>query len=174
MTSLFARYYQAHEGRWRGRFRCSISAPDAFRDSEIPSIDRMRIRSMVMASDAGTVLMETRVDCAILGGGRVLHETKLSVAGFPLLWGREWLTPEEDGRSGTMRIEHRFSPFGGGAWEDGRVTIDDDCAGATYDLPWIGGRLRQRTRIVPEGLSLEQDGPFFHGDVVLVRLRESN
>jgi hypothetical protein len=84
--------------------------------------------------------------------------------------GREILTPQADGRSGTMRIDHRFPPFGGRSWDDGAVRIDEGAAAAVYDLPWIGGRLQQRTHVVPDGLAVEQEGPFAIGEVCLVRL----
>lgn len=168
----FARYYRLHHGRWRGELRFWITDERALRAAAIPTIDRARIRAMAAISRAlGFVWIHTRVDCDALGDGRVLHETRLSRAGVTLLVGREVISPRADGRSGTLRIDHRFPPFGARAWDDGEVTVDEIAAGAVYDLPWIGGRLRQRTRVVPDGLKVEQDGPFAVGEVCLLRLR---
>lgn len=171
-SSLFARYYRAHQGRWRGRFRFVITDEGALRAAAIPGIDRARIRTMArICRVLGFAWIETRVDCDVLGDGRVLHETRIARAGFPLLVGREVLTPRPDGRSGTMTIEHRFAPFGARSWDDGEVVIGDHAAGAVYDLPWIGGRIQQRTRVVPDGLALEQEGPFSCADFALVPIQ---
>jgi hypothetical protein len=172
--TTFATYYAHHEGRWRGRFRLVITDPRAFREAAIPAIDRARIRMMAaICRVLGFAWMHTRVDCAALGEGRVLHETRFSRLGMPLLVGREVLTPRADGRSGTMTIDHRFPPFGARTWDDGAVIIDEHAAGAVYDLPWIGGRIRQKTRVVPDGLVVEQEGPFSHAEVCLMRLPPS-
>lgn len=166
-----ARYFAFHQGRWRGRFSLVITDPRAFREAPIAAIDRARIRALAAFCRLfGFAWMDTRVDCAALDGGRVIHETRLSRFGVPLLDGREVITPRAGGRSGTMTIHHRFPPSRERSWEGGEVIIDANEHGAAYDLPWIGGRLRQKTRVVPDGLLLDQEGPFSYAEVCLMRV----
>jgi len=167
----FARYYDLHQGRWRGRLRFSIFDEGALRAAALPAIDHARIRSMAALCRAlGFFWMDTRVDCGALDGGRVVHETRISRAGVTLLAGREVLSPRPDGRSGAMTLEQRFPPFGARSWDDGEVIVDERAAGAVYDLPWIGGRMRQRTHVVPDGLAVEQEGAFSLAEVCLLRV----
>lgn len=166
-------YYRSCHGRWAGELRFSITDVAAFRAAPISWLDRERVWSMALTSQLlGFVWMQTSVDCDVLGEGRVLHTTRLSRFGIPMLIGREVLLPREDGRSAAMHLEQRLSPtYANHRWDDGEVVVNDDVSGAVYDLPWIGGRMRQVARVVPDGLVLAQETPFSHGEVVLHRQR---
>jgi hypothetical protein len=53
---------------------------------------------------------------------------------------------------------------------DARGEINAAATGATYRIPWIGGEMVQRTSVVPEGLALSQESPWFHAAVTLRRV----
>lgn len=107
----------------------------------------------------------------VLSTGDVLHTTLVEKAGMSLFRSVETILLGQDGRSFTLQSEQRTAPF---PWivrvcdGDGEVTEAAD--GATYRMGWLGTTLHQRTRVVPEGLAVQQQSAWSRGSTVLRRL----
>jgi hypothetical protein len=57
----------------------------------------------------------------------------------------------------------------GGEPYEATGVVSDAADGATYDIPWAGAALVQRTQIVPEGLRLWQETQWTRAEVLLQR-----
>jgi len=98
-----------------------------------------------------------------------LHTTVVSLFGVPIYSTRESIVIAEDGRGFSMTGSQRQT-LGKDETYEAEGEVLEDSMGATYRLKFFGGDLVQRTRIVPEGLSLSQESPWTRGSVVLERV----
>jgi hypothetical protein len=153
-------YYRAHHGRWRARISVAITSWRAFWAAPMGPLDRLRGLWMGTVAAWTGLRMDTSVDCEIYASrGEVLHTTAVSLWGVPLMRSVEVMVLHEDGVHATMRA----------VWGDGSVEIAPDAQSAHYTFDWMGGPLQQRTRVVPEGLHIEQQNGWFRANGLLVR-----
>jgi hypothetical protein len=167
------RYYRAMRGRWRGGYRLEITDWSGFRAAPMTSMDRLRLLLMhFLPKLLGPFTLTTTVDLPGLARGEVRHTTRTTKWGTPLFRSEETLQLDDDGRSLTMRGPQRLWPL---LWPPrnfgaARGEINAGATGATYRIPWIGGEMVQRTQVVPEGLALSQENPWFQAAVTLRRI----
>jgi hypothetical protein len=166
------RYYRAMQGRWRGDYRLEITDFTAFQAAPMTRMDRIRLLLMhLLPKLLGPFSLTTSVDVLRIESGEVLHTTRTTKWGTPLFRSEETLRLAQDGRTLTMRGPQRFAPL---LWPlrdfgDAHGEINGAATGATYRIPWIGGEMVQRTSVVPAGLELSQDSPWFHATATLRR-----
>ncbi len=101
-------------------------------------------------------------------GRDYLHTTQVSRLGITLMRSREVITIGDDGRSIRMSGEQR-PLIGPKELYESIGEIDDSATRATYRIPWAGTSMTQRTRIVSDGLALEQETAWSRGAVLLLR-----
>jgi hypothetical protein len=165
-------YYRAHQGRWSAPYSVSITSWRAFWTAPMGPLDRLRGLWMGTVAAWTGLRMDTSVDCEVYAARReVLHTTALSLWGVTFFRSVEVLALREDGLGASMSGEQRLwpvpwrpRPFG-----EGQVEIAPDAQSARYTFDWMGGRLVQRTRVVPEGLELEQQTDWFRARALLRR-----
>lgn len=161
------RYYRAMTGNWSGIYRFQITDRAAMRAAVPGRLDRLRL---ALLHRFAVSRMETTV--AWSGDGEVRHSTRITSWGLPCLRSLEVFRLDVDGRSIVVEmVQHlppalwwrREFPLGSGA-------VEDPAIGADYRLPWIGGEIEQRARVVAEGIELTQRSPWFHGEMLLRRV----
>jgi len=163
-------------GHWRGRYAFAITDWARFRATPMPLADRMRVLAMhLVARCIGSFAMRTSVTASRIDEGYVEHTTAASKWAMPLFSSRETLRLGPEGRSLTMRGPQRLWPLFWPPRDFGEATgeIDDEAAGALYRIPWLGGEMVQRTRVVAGGLELSQEAPWFRASVLLRRVSPS-
>lgn len=148
------RYFRSLLGAWSGDF--DFRAKDG---------GRTGLRALgALARVFGPVRMATTLDP---DGDGFVHTTRVSKWGVTLYETTEHITLGGDGRSLAMKGEQR-APFRTTPYES-TGEIDEHATRATYRIPWAGLELVQRTRIVDEGLELEQETAASFGKVLLRR-----
>lgn len=154
------RYYGSLEGHWSGELRFEVTDWRGG-GKGAGSVKLMAALSRLVgpARIATTLAAE---------GDGFLHTTRVTKWGTTLVETSELILPAEDGRSFVMRGEQRALGARPESYE-ATGTIADDAGGATYRIPWAGVEMIQRTRIVTEGLELEQVTPFSRARVLLRR-----
>lgn len=162
-------YYASMHGRWRGAFRLVVTDPGAL--SRLSLAHRLQARlTALLFRVVGHIRLDTTLDYRASGReGRVLHTTRASWGGFPLLRGEEEIRLHPDGRTGTMsRTEWAVPwPF---PLRDGPRPLTVAVDAAVYELWWMGGPMRQTTRVLAPGrLQLVQETAWSRGEVVLER-----
>lgn len=161
-------YYRKNAGRWRGSVSFALVDRVAFAATRMSFFDRVRLWSMRLLSSLGPLTMRTSVE--IVSATVVVHTTRLSKWGMPLLVGREVLTLAPDGVSATMACEHRLGPTWGLVRFAGEVRVADDARRAEYVLgPWFGTTLRQTGSIEGDTVRLVQETVFSRSEQVLRR-----
>ncbi len=150
------RYYASLVGHWSGRLDLAITNAEAARAA--PFIVRAAVR-------VGSFTMATTLHPS---GHDYVHTTRVSRLGITLMRSREVIAIDEDGRAIRMSGEQtRF--MGPNEPYESTGEIDDSATRATYRIPWAGAPMTQRTRIVREGLELEQETVWSRGTVLLRR-----
>lgn len=157
-------YYRAMEGAWRGRLTTTVDIA-ALEAAQLGALDRLAWKATAHAP----AWMETRVQ--VLPDGVVLHETLLRSFGLPAAWGAERIVLGHDGRSFSMRGEHRLAWV---PWQrqivEGPGEVREDVAGASYAFDYLGARVTQITEREAEGvLRVTQTTAFSKSEVRLVR-----
>ena len=156
------RYFRAMTGAWSGVYRFEITDPAAVASP----LDRLR---MTLMARLGPCRMDTTV--AWMSDDTVRHTTRVTCRGMPGLYSVEVFSLSEDGRTLTVRMAQRLAPD---LWRlrtfpEGSGVVEDPEIGAAYALPWIGGVVDQRARIVDDGVLLTQTTPWFRAEARLRR-----
>lgn len=97
--------------------------------------------------------------------GGFKHTTLVTLRGVTVMRTEEKLLV--DGAQLTMRGVQRT--WFGNVPYDATGFVSDAADAATYDIPWAGARLVQRTQVMPEGLRLTQETPWTRASVLLQR-----
>jgi hypothetical protein len=122
-----------------------------------------------LARSRGPLIIATTL---ALEGNVVKHTTQLSKWGLSVFNSVETISLLKDGRHFVIHGEQVFGPKPLGMQPfDAKGSVDDDALGAIYFIPWFGGILEQRTKVVPEGLELVQVTTWSKLSVVLKRRR---
>lgn len=150
------RYYSALLGAWRGPLHLTRTGRSL---AGAPP----RLRALAVGFGLSPRLwMATTLDT---DAGGFKHTTLVTLRGVMILRTEEKLLV--DGARLTMRGVQR-TWLGGEPYEATGV-VSDAADGATYDIPWAGAALVQRTQIVPEGLRLWQETQWTRAEVLLQR-----
>jgi hypothetical protein len=159
------RYYSPLVGAWSGRFEFVVTDSRAL--GQMGMARWLPLRLFAVLAWYGTRMSTT------LSQGEdartFLHTTRVSLFGVPIYSTRESIVIGEDGRAFSMTGSQRQTLGKDEAYE-AQGEVLSDASGATYRLKFFGGDLVQRTRLVPEGLSLSQESPWTRGSVVLERV----
>jgi hypothetical protein len=115
--------------------------------------------------------MATSVSC--VNADLVRHTTRITSLGIWCMDSEEMFRLHENGNQFTVAMSRRLVPI---FWlkrvfPEGHGEVNAECDGATYHLPWIGGVICQRTKIMDRGVELKRTTPWFAGKVLLVRKR---
>lgn len=158
-------YYSGLVGSWSGE--CTV---DVFGK---PSGGRLHVLRagafQALARSRGALTLSTTM---ALEGDEARHTTQLTKWGLSVFQSRETISLLRDGRHFVLHGEQVFGPKPLGMQPfDAKGAVDDDALGAVYFIPWFGGILEQRTKVVPEGLQLEQVTTWSKLSVVLKRRR---
>lgn len=161
-------YFQAKEGRWRGKIRFELTDPRGLRASSLPLADKWSLRSLSLASRLSALVLTTTVDYASRGDqNEVLHTTQVTNFGVPVYRSAETISLKDDGRSFSVEGREAFFPF---LWHSdwaatGEVAADRD--GAAYRIPCFGLTMEQETRMTAEGLEITQRTAFTRASILL-------
>lgn len=144
-------YYRAVAGRWRGDLALTITDWDAFSRSGMSLMDRLLVRSLVVAMRLfGPFRLETSVDAS--APGVVVHTTRVAKWGITMMRSLEHIALAADGRAARMRIEMRAPIFSPARVEDDTpVVIDAAGLRASYRFSWFGAPMRQEAERNAEG-----------------------
>lgn len=166
-------YYRAKHGVWRGELRLVVTDAAALRVVSPRLFDRLRARATAALFNAvGSLRLDTTLDYQTSGAqGRVVHTTRVSWRGIPLLRGVEQITLHPDGVTATMDRREWAFPWPIPDVDRGaRVVVAPAGDAAAYDLTWFGAPLRQITHTVDiDRLRLVQLTSWSRAEVVLER-----
>jgi len=154
------RYYASLVGAWAGVFTFAVT--DVAELAKLPWSARALVRSSSWASPM-------RFSTTLEGEGRhFVHTTRVVALGVTAYTTDERIVLADDGT--TLRMEGvQKMTLGRTTSYVAKGRIAEDASGATYEIPWLGVTLVQRTRIEEGKLRLTQETPFSRAEVVLAR-----
>lgn len=166
MTTPVQAYYAPLHGAWTCPFEFVLDE-DALRAAPMHAFDKLRLRMTVWTAKLfGPLRMDTTLDYRTSGDqGVMLHTTRVSKWGFPLMLSRESITMDADGRRFVMRGGLRMIPsywnirdFG-----EGQGVVDETATRATYTFDWLGVTMRQETVSTIDTVTITQTTSFSRG-----------
>jgi hypothetical protein len=158
-------YYSGLVGAWAGECKVEIFGRPAGGRLQLLRAGAFR----ALARSKGPLVFATTL---AMEGDEVRHTTQLTKWGVPVFNSRERIRLLPDGRHIELHGEQVFGPAPLGMQPfDARGSVDDDALGAIYFVPWFGGILEQRTKVIPDGLDLVQVTTWSKLSVVLKRRR---
>src|SRR5262249_24469894 len=147
-------YYCSVAGRSSAPLDLAITDWDAFRRSAMTRADRLRLRSMLLATRLlGPCRLETSVDASGAERDEIVHTTRVSKWGMTMMRSIERITLAGNGRDASMHIEMRLAPT---LWRT-RVEpatpalVDSSGQRASYRFTWFGVEMRQEAERSPDG-----------------------
>jgi hypothetical protein len=158
-------YYRGLVGNWAGE--CQV---EVFGRPKGGRLNILRAGAFqALSRSKGALTITTTLE---LAGDQVKHTTQLTKWGLSVFSSRETISLLPDGRHFVIHGEQVFGPRPLGMQPfDAKGSVDDDALGAIYFIPWFGGILEQRTKVVPDGLELVQVTTWSKLSTVLKRKR---
>ena len=154
------RYYASLVGAWSGTFTFAVT------DEASLAAQPFGTRALVRAS---AKVSPMRFSTTLEGEGRLfVHTTRVVAMGVTAYTTEERIVLAGDGASLRMEGVQRMS-LGRTVTYVAEGRVAGDASGATYEIPWLGITLVQRTRIEEGKLRLTQETPFSRAEVLLAR-----
>ena len=158
-------YYLACVGQWSCAFDAEVHDFGELR----AAIGFVNALGLLLISRWPAVRLTTTV--SVESPTLVVHTTKVSWFGLPLVWSREDLVLDEDGQSFQMTSTMRSLPL---PWVVERVegpgSVADDTRSATYHIDMYGAQKLQTTRRSANQVTLEQVLPGYRAEHPLERV----
>ena len=165
MSAPHRTYYSGLVGAWAGD--CTVQISGRPTGGRVQQLRAGAFRAL--ARSKGSLVFSTTLT---MQGDEVRHTTQLTKWGLPVFNSRERIHLLPDGRHFELHGEQVFGPAPVGMQPfDAKGSVDDDALGAIYFIPWFGGILEQRTKVIPDGLELVQVTTWSKLSVVLKRRR---
>lgn len=168
-NSPSVKYYRDHHGSWLGELLFRIVSWKAFWATSMGLGDRLALLGWAVL---GTATIETTVDATQATAKQVLHSTRVSRFGITFYRSEERFVLHKNGMTMDLhRVQWRWPASRKALPDDGgSAVVHDDGLGVTYDWEWYGARMTQTTRMVEQGLHLEQETPWSHAETTLRRV----
>jgi hypothetical protein len=165
-----SRYYRSLLGAWKGRFHFEIVDRRALRREGLSAWLPLSGLAALQRLSGGVWMSTTLEPDGGAAPRSFQHTTRLHEWGTTLFRTSETISLLGDGRSLRMTGTQRVWPALGraGSYLAGGG-VDGAAKSATYEVPWFGTLLTQRTEIVPGGLALTQETAWSLARVLLVR-----
>jgi hypothetical protein len=164
------RYYRSLLGAWNGRFHFEIVDLRALRRQGLAAWLPIGGLAALQRLSGGAWMSTTLAPDGGAAPRSFLHTTRLHEWGTTLFRTSETISLLGDGRGVRMTGTQSVWPaLGRGGSYLAVGGVDGSATRATYEVPWFGTLLTQRTEIVPTGLALTQDSAWSHASVLLVR-----
>lgn len=153
-------YYRSLIGSYEGRLRFLISNRAAC---------RLLPWSVRFAGGAAHLAQGLSMQTTLAAKGEAFfHTTCVRMFGINIFTTEEEIVRVGNGRALRMHGNQRVR-WGRPQVYEATGEIDPTATRATYNVPWLGSALVQRTRIVEGGLHLTQDTDWSHAEVLLLR-----
>jgi len=158
-------YFRHHQGHWQGRYHFSICNWSVFWQARLSLMERLQLLSLALLP---FLSLKTQVEAE--KAGAVVHRTWLEIAGICCFKSVETLYLHPDGRNlHSKQVQQLWPGFKSLPETTGTGWILPDGTGMVYDWHWYDRRMKQRSRILPDGLELQQSSDYSHAHVILQR-----